>query len=109
MTHKAFEAAAQEANGEPVTFTVGDYPYTFRVNTPLPMGQLIIFSRAVKKGKSQDAVSAIDDLLRTWIFDEDLEEWDKCLSQLTKLDVLGEIINYVVEEATGRPTQASSS
>jgi hypothetical protein len=108
MSHRAFDAAAREATGEPITFTVGQDPYTFTVQTPLPMGQLIIFARSVED--SADAQTrALDKLMRGWLIESDREHWDKCLAQLTSLDVLGQIINYIVEEATGRPTQASST
>jgi len=106
MTHRSFDAAAREAAGEPITFTVGKCPHTFTVQTPLPMGQLIIFSRSVEEAPDAQT-RALDKLMRGWLIETDRELWDQCLAELTSLDVLGEIINYIVEEATGRPTQAS--
>lgn len=108
MTHRAFDAAAREATGEPITFTVGQYPHTFTVQTPLPMGQLIIFSRCMD-GSPDEQTRALDRLMRGWLIEADREHWDQCLMTLTSLDVLGQIVNYIVEEATGRPTQASST
>lgn len=108
MAHRVFDAAAKEAEGEPITFSVGGYDHTFTVKQPLPLGQLVLFSRVVK-GEPQEQAQGVDRLMRGWIIDEDREKWDECVGQLTNIEVLGEIVNYIAEEATGRPTQASSS
>jgi len=106
MTHRAFDAAVKEASGEPVTFTVNGYDHTFTVSTPLPLGQLILFARAVDKSEQEQA-RALDALLRGWLIEADREKWDDCLGQMQDIAVLGTIVNYIVEEATARPTQAS--
>lgn len=108
MTHRAFDAAAKEASAEPITFSVSGFDHTFTVVTPLPVGQLILFSRAVNKSEAEQA-RALDALLRGWLIEADREKWDECLGAMQDLEVLGHIVNYVVEEAAGRPTQASSS
>jgi len=106
MTHRAFDAAVKEASGEAVTFSVTGFEYTFTVDTPLPLGQLILFARAAEKSEQEQA-RALDALLRGWLVEADREKWDECLGQLKDLTILGHIVNYIVEEATARPTQAS--
>lgn len=115
MTHRAFAAATREATKEPITFTVEGFDKSIRVKSPLPVGQLMIAARYMGGDPSGNEkqeiarVNALDDLIRKWIHEEDREAWDECLAAMTDLALLGDIVAYIIEESTGRPTQAPST
>lgn len=113
MAHRTFKAAAAEANAEPVTFSVEGFDHTFTVKQPLPMGMLLQFTALINPDDPNDPEAGVAmgagfyKLLSAWVIDEDQAKWEECLGQLSSLDVLGDIITYIVEEVTARPTQAS--
>lgn len=108
MTHRAFSAAVQEVSSEPVTFDVEGSDHTFTVRQPLPLGRMLLLAR-YSDGDEVEQAKALDSILRGWIIDEDHEAWDDLLGNLTDFDILGNIMEYIIEESVGRPTEASSS
>ena len=114
MSHRTFKAAVAEAGGEPITFEVEGYDHTFTVAQPLPVGQLLKFASLVKNASGEDVSeeqgvemgAGFYELLAGWLIKEDRPKWDECLGQMSDLSMLGEIVTYIIEEVTARPTQA---
>ena len=106
MPFKDFDAEQREVTQEPIEFQL--MGTTFRCADPFPVGSVIIFARTAKK-QGIEQVTGLDDMLRTWIDPAQHEAWDDVLNKLPSLGVLNEIVEYVIEEITGRPTVAPSS
>lgn len=106
MPFKDFDAAVRESTAEPIEFQL--MGTTFRCREPFPVGSIIIFARAAKE-KGIEQIVGLDNMLLSWIDEAQHDEWTVVLSKLPDLGVLNEIVEYIIEEITGRPSAAPSS
>lgn len=112
MASKSFSAARREAGGEPLTFDIDGE--TFNVEPQI--GAMPIFDLAVAATADTDnaeemlaATIAFRDFLRSVIVPDDIERFEKtCRSRHVSMDTLGEIVQWIVTEATGHPTKRLS-
>jgi hypothetical protein len=113
MSHRDFAAARQEHDDDPITFKLGGQ--VFGVRRRIPAGYLLDVS-AVEQDPALLAV-----YLNAALLDDDTDEndessavrFDRLLhdphalgkNKPVEIDLLSDIVAYVIEEQTGRPTK----
>ena len=107
MAFKTFEADLATEDGEPIQFQLAGHTFTRRA--VLPLGALVMLARARRTDGTLEQLAALDEVIRAWLIPEDLDAWDEVLVTITKLSVLDEVITYMLEATTGRPTSALST
>jgi hypothetical protein len=108
MAHKDFGAARREAVGDPITFSLGGQ--TFEVPAPFPVLPLMDLASLDPTESGQEAMAAFRDCLLGMIDDTDHARFRKaCRTARADADLLGEIVQWVIPQATGRPTERRPS
>lgn len=106
---KDFDAERSVNGKEPVTFKVGGETFTVRPHVPADV--LAEFGRR-QVANFGDTMDAYDAFMKSCIVEQDGEKWDKVRREadppLTVGDV-EQVLWWVLDQATGRPTEASSS
>lgn len=104
--HRDFDAAAREAVGEPLTFTLGGEVFTCAPTlAALPMLKL---AKSADKGGAE-GVAAFYDFLTAMLVQDDVPRFEAMMQrERIGMEQLSELVAWVVEEATGRPTQRPS-
>lgn len=104
MAHRDFAAARAEHTDEPITFVLGGQGFTCRRN--MPAGHLLDLAAV------EDNPAALVAYLKASMADDDWERFDELVhdpdalgaDQPVDVALLGEIVSWIVEEQTGRPT-----
>lgn len=104
--HKDFDAAAREASGEPLTFTLGGEVFTTTPELPaLPM--LKLAAAADKEGA--EAAAAFYEFVQAMLVPGDAPRFEAmALRTRLGMEALGEVVRWLIAEMTGRPTQRPS-
>lgn len=101
MPFKDFDAEEDEVTGEPIEFQLSGNK--FRVIQPAPIGGLVLVARAM--GDSDvSQMQAIDKLFLRFLPTDQHPDWDDALGRLTDLGKLEKVVEYIITEATKRPT-----
>ena len=101
---KDFDAAEAERKGEPITFRLGGRDWTAaHVNA----ANFLVFSRKTAAGDTE-AILAFEEYL-SGVIDEDHREafWAMLAERDIQLSTLMELVQWLVEQATGNPTTAA--
>lgn len=105
--HRDFDAAATpDPSAEPITFTLAGRQFTRR--TELPLGALVAAGRAVRLAPMEQFVALVE-VVRSWIIPAERDAFDDALLEIDNFGVLADIVAWLMEQSTGRPTPASSS
>lgn len=109
MTTRNFAAASAEVASEPITFTVGD-SRTFTVPRPVPALPMLELAAA----SNEDTPDKVAAAFGGYIFgvlpaDQHADFRKACADARMDMDGLLELVQWIIEEATGRPTQPPSS
>jgi len=100
VARKTFESARAQVRQEPLEFDFGGS--TFAVELPLPS---ISFLEMVNEDESK-ALAAFGAFLRDVLGDDQYKTFSAVARRdRTDFETMGEIVAWIVEEATGRPTQ----
>jgi hypothetical protein len=106
---KQFETAARRgtpamADAQPVTFLFDEREMTA---APPTSGQLALFTASQSEGGIA-SIRALFDLL-SWVLDDaDYKVIETALEEGLDLDVITEIVQYLISEWSARPTSAST-
>jgi hypothetical protein len=107
MSRKSFEVARAEVKGEPLEFDLGGDPYA--VELPLP-GMALLDMADVASAEGSEAVGAFGNFLRAALGPKEFERFHaESLEKRLSIEQLLEVVQYVLEEATGRPTVQPSA
>lgn len=101
MPFKDFDAEEDEVSGEPIEFKLSGRK--FRVVQPAPIGGLVLVARAMGD-TDVSQMQAIDRLFRRFLPTDQHTDWDESLGELTNLGKLEQVVEYIITEATKRPT-----
>lgn len=108
MAHKSFAAAKAEALGDPITFDIDGVEFT--IPRPIPAWPMLELAAA---GDEDDqtaiAVAFIRFLMALIPADQHARFTSTCTEKRVDADLLLEIVQFVIEEASGRPTVPPSS
>lgn len=104
MAHRDFAAAQAEHTDEPITFVLGEHTFTCRRR--MPAGHLLDLAAV------EDDPAALVSYLQAAMSDDDWQRFDELVhdpdalgpDQPVDVALLGEIVSWIVEEQTGRPT-----
>lgn len=105
--HKDFDAAAREAVGESLTFTLGGEQFTTTPELPaVPMLRLA----AVADKEGAEGATAFYQFLQAMLVEEDVARFEAmAMRERIGMERLGEVVAWLIEEMTGRPTQPPSA
>jgi len=101
----ARQASAGVANDAPIEFELDGVVLVAEAPTA---GQLVLFLTANRRG-GLDSIESMFELLATVIDDEAVDLLKDKLSDGMEITVITDIIAYLVEEWSARPTQPSSA
>lgn len=105
--HKDFDAARAESVGEPLTFRLAGYD--FETVGEIPAGPLLDMAASVTSGSDVTGLSALQAFFAAIIPEERAKDFNDAIRKVGLTTML-ELIQWIVEETTGRPlTSASSS
>lgn len=109
--HRDFDAGRREQTGEPLTFSLGGE--TFTVPRPLPaLPMMELAAAASEEGQTEDlarSAAAFSRFLLGMLASSDRERFRKMATAIrADVELLGAIVQWVVEEMSGRPTEAPS-
>lgn len=104
--HKDFDAAAREASGESLTFTLGGEQFTTTPELPaLPMLKL---AAAADKEGAEGAV-AFYEFVQSMLVPEDVARFEAMASrERLGMEMLSDVVKWLIAEMTGRPTRRPS-
>lgn len=100
---KDFDAALKEQEREPIRFRLGGEDFQI---DGIHSGPLLRLAR-IQQVSDIEAAVQFDSFISALIRKEDRKRWDKALEQVP-IDVLLEVVQFIVEESTGRPTERPS-
>ena len=107
MSIKEFKAAKAEIQQEPIQVDLGDGDI-FPVNLPLP-GMAILDVASAAEDQGLQTVTAMTTFLKDAMGEETYKEFHKkCMEKRLSIETIAEIMSWIIEEATGRPTQQPS-
>lgn len=104
--HRDFDAARRERQLEQLTFTVGGD--TFTIDASLPAGVLLDLGRYTASSDSQQAFAAFVGFWDEVIPPDDQERFAQAVRRVD-LDTMIAMVEWIVEESTGRPLGRRSS
>lgn len=111
MAHRSFAAAIAELQRQEVTFDLGENA-SFSVSLPLPgiaiasLGKEALREFDDEKKQAAQAMSACLDFFEAALTPEDFKRFTTKANELrVPIEMLLEIAQYVMEEASGRPTE----
>lgn len=114
MAHRSFAAALAELDQGCIKFDLGE-DKEFSIPTPLPgvelarLGKLATTEFEDEQVAAAFAIGAYLDFFQAVMSKEDFKRFEQtCRDVRVPLDMLIEIAQYVMEEATGRPTKQRS-
>lgn len=104
--HKDFDAAAREAVGESLTFQLGGEKFTTTPELPaLPMLKL---AAAAEKTDAEGA-AAFYEFLQSMLVVDDVARFEAmAMRERLGMERLSEVVTWLIEEMTGRPTRRPS-
>ena len=104
--HKDFDAAAREAVGESLTFTLGGEQFTTTPELPaLPM--LKLAAAADKDGA--EGAAAFYEFVQAMLIPEDVDRFEAMAKrERLGMERLSDVVKWLIAELTGRPTQRPS-
>jgi hypothetical protein len=104
---KDFDAAASERKGEPITFRLGGRDWTAaHVNA----ANFLAFSRVIADAGGPGQATGFYEYIVATLADDDRDDFRSMLSeQDVQLATLIELMQWIIEQATGNPTSAASS
>lgn len=102
---KDFDAASEERSGTPIAFQLGGQQWTApHVNA----GTFLAFVRKASEG-GDAAVLAFDDFITHVLPDAEREPFHEMLAESNiPISTLTDLVKWIIEEATGNPTDAVS-
>ncbi len=106
--HKSFGSPRNEEL-EPITFDLYEEEFTAR---PEIQGvELLRFSHNVSSDDQEAVTGALLDFFKTVLYDESYERLEELWhdpDRIVPIETLSDIVAFLVEEYTSRPTEASS-
>lgn len=102
--YKDFDAALNEQEKEPVRFRLGGED--FQIDS-IKAGPLLRLAR-MSDAEDADALLQFDSFLTSLIRKEDHKRWAEVLDKVST-DTLLEVVQFIVEESAGRPTELPSA
>lgn len=104
--HKDFDAAAREAVGEPLTFTLGGETFTTTPELPA-MPMLKLAAKAEEEGPA--AAAAFYEFIQAMLAEEDVARFETMATRTRfGMETLKDVVSWLLAEMTGRPTQRPS-
>lgn len=111
MAHRDFRAALREAEGEPVTFTVGDgNGFCEEFTVPTPLSAMPLLALAASDAKTEiEVMAAFGRFIFSFLDPADHERFRQACTRarFDEADLL-DITKWLIGEATGRPTKRPS-
>lgn len=103
---KSFDAARKELKGETLDFVVGGQE--FAIQLPIP-GYAILDMAALEDADGAAAVATFGQFMSNIMSDEDAHRFRKAtIDARYSFEEILEVVKWVIEEATGRPTEQLS-
>lgn len=108
MAHKTFTAAKADALGDPISFDIdGD---EFLIPRPVPAWPMLELAACGDEGEPTRIAAAFVGFLTAVLPAEQHERFRRtCAEKRVDQELLLEIVQFVIEESTGRPTVPLSS
>lgn len=103
--YRDFDAEIQEVSGEPVTFKLGGV--VFACKNPMPLGLVMVMAKNALATDNPAAQAEQAGVLWKFVEEDQHEDLDRVMSELTDITVVSNLIEYIMAEATGRPTPGS--
>jgi hypothetical protein len=103
VSFKDFDADVREAEGEPITFKLAGS--TFTCVHPIPIGISMAMAGAMTKDELTQ-MNVVARSLKALIVEEQHDQWDQALMRVTSIEVLKDLVAWIVGEATNRPSVA---
>lgn len=100
-----FDAEMEEVTGEAITFKLSGT--VFRCVHPLPIGNMLVMARRITSADIQQQAGAISGALWGWVVPEQHAEFDEAVAKVTSMKQLERLMEFISEQATGRPSQGS--
>ena len=95
----------REIPGEPISFQLNGV--VFHCVNPIPVGAMIVMLRHVGEDSSVDQNAQMVKLLWSWIDPAQHTQFDEAMSKVSDPSLFEKLVEFIVVEAGGRPTQAS--
>lgn len=108
--------ATPSGDAEPVTFKLDGF--TFECVNPVPLGSILVMVRkaAASATTALTDMSSMEDLTAQagiiqvfwdWIIPEHHARFDQAVSKMTDFGIFEKIVEHIIVEGSGRPTQES--
>lgn len=101
-----FDAARAAAAGDPLTFKLGGELFT--ASGELPAGVLLDLGRAVADDNTMVAIDLMQEFFESIVGADDEERFAKAMRRVG-LETVTALVQWIVEESTGRPFVSASS
>ena len=102
-----FDAEAKaKQEGVPETIEFGLSGRKFRVETPIALGGVVLMARALSDNDQMRALSIADRMIRGWLPEDQHSDWDDALLEVQNVQVVDEVMQHIIQTASGRPTSA---